>query len=223
MAGGSRGRSLRSLHAGRAALLHMWSSEQVLVRRVLRVAEESRESRLTRSQSASGIRGPRNLNLLPEAMPRETRRVDREQFSGRLRRILSGPFSGRNRRFAGILRRPSPFAFRLVYAGHVASGFRSLSRCSPPHLEKMGYHRRHSDFRPDLAAACTGSRQAPISVHGLRLFLPRGSSTVTAHRLYRAGLPAGSGAVRIRAALLARPSGRAFERRQPGDVDRGAP
>src|SRR6476646_7807924 len=80
---------------GQAALLHMWSSEQSLVRRVLRVAEES-ENRVLLEVSRLGYSRPAQLEFVAGGVPRETRRVDREQFSGRLRRILTDHFPDEN-------------------------------------------------------------------------------------------------------------------------------
>src|ERR1700684_3326890 len=75
---------------GDAALLHLWSAQQSLVRRVVRVAEESAERvvvevvRLGRARHA-------HLEFVA-AVGREARRVDREQFRDRLRQILADRF-----------------------------------------------------------------------------------------------------------------------------------
>src|SRR5579863_1458827 len=73
---------------GDAALLHLWSAQQSLVRRVLRVAEESRE-RLVLEVSRFGFSRSAQLEFATGGAPREPRRVERQQFSSRLRRILT--------------------------------------------------------------------------------------------------------------------------------------
>src|ERR1700756_5783100 len=69
------------------ALLHLWSGQQSLVRRVVRVAEES-AGRVVLEVHRFGYTRPAQLEFLAGAAPRETRRVVREQFSLRLRRLL---------------------------------------------------------------------------------------------------------------------------------------
>src|SRR5271169_3920103 len=73
---------------GEAALLHLWTAQQSLVRRVLRVAEESSD-RVLLEVSRFGYSRHAQLEFVANVAPRETRRVEREQFSGRLRRILA--------------------------------------------------------------------------------------------------------------------------------------
>src|SRR6266851_455800 len=76
---------------GEAALLHLWSAQQSLVRRVLRVAEESAD-RVVLEVSRFGYSRHAQLEFVAGGLPRETRRVEREQFSSRLRRILTDHF-----------------------------------------------------------------------------------------------------------------------------------
>ena len=172
---------------GQAALLHMWSSEQSLVRRVLRVADES-EHRVLLEVSRLGYSRPAQLEFVAGGAPRETRRVDREQFSGRLRRTLTDHFPDEN--VESLASSPD--------LHHSISG--SYTR---------GIVRRGSEAYAVLAAS-PGEDAATIdgiltfgliwlqhardrarrfSVHGLRLFLPRGSSTVTAHRMSALAFP----------------------------------
>src|SRR6202030_2774819 len=76
---------------GEAALLHLWSAQQSLVRRVLRVAEESGD-RVVLEVSRFGYSRHAQLEFVTGRAPREKRRVEREQFSSRLRRILTDHF-----------------------------------------------------------------------------------------------------------------------------------
>ena len=166
---------------GDAALLHLWSAQQSLVRRVLRVAEESRD-RVVLEVSRFGYARHAQLEFVAGGASREPRRVEREQFSSRLRRILTDHF-------------PDETVESLAVSAdlhHSISG--SYTR---------GLVRRGSEAYAVLAASphedgatidgiltfgliwleLTRHRARQYSVHGLRLFLPRGSSTVTAHRM----------------------------------------
>src|SRR5579863_170016 len=166
---------------GEAALLHLWSTEQSLVRRVLRVAEESRD-RVVLEVSRFGYARHAQLEFVAGGAPRETRRVGREQFSSRLRRILTDHFpdetleslataadlhhsiSGSYTR--GIVRRGSE-----AYAVFAAS----------PHEDGATIDGILTFGLIWLQHARDRARR--YSVQGLRLFLPRGSSSVTAHRM----------------------------------------
>lgn len=166
---------------GDAALLHLWGAEQSLVRRVLRLAEESAE-RVVLEVSRFGYSRNAQLEFIAGAAPRETRRVEREQFSARLRRILTDHFpdesveslatsadlhhsiSGSYTR--GIVRRGSE-AFAVLAAspnedGSTVDGILTFGLIWLQHARDLA--RRYS-------------------VRGLRLFLPRGTSSVTAHRM----------------------------------------
>lgn len=166
---------------GDAALLHLWSAQQTLVRRVLRVSEETRD-RIVLEVSRLGYPRHAQLEFIAGGVPRETRRVEREQFSSRLRRILADHF-------------PDESIESLATSAdlhHSISG--SYTR---------GLVRRGSEAYAVLAASPnedgstidgiltfgliwlqhTRDRARRYSVHGLRLFLPRGTSSVTAHRM----------------------------------------
>jgi len=166
---------------GEAALLHLWSAEQSLVRRVLRVAEESSD-RVVLEVSRFGYTRHAQLEFVAGGAPRESRRVEREQFSNRLHRILTDHF-------------PDETVESLVTSAdlhHSISG--SYTR---------GLVRRGSEAHAVLAASPnedgatidgiltfgliwlqhTRDHARRYSVHGLRLFLPHGSSSITAHRM----------------------------------------
>src|SRR4029077_19688442 len=76
---------------GDAALLHLWSAHQSLVRRVVRVAEESRE-RVVVEVVRLGHSRHAQLEFVAAGDGHEPRRVDREQFCDRLRHILTDRF-----------------------------------------------------------------------------------------------------------------------------------
>lgn len=166
---------------GDAALLHLWSTEQSLVRRVLRVTQES-QNRVLLEVSRLGYPRPAQLELVAGGAPREARRVTREQFSGRLRRMLSDHF-------------PDETVEALASAADL---HRSLSGSYTRGIVRRGSE-AYAVFAAspgEDAATLDGiltfgliwlqharDRARRYSVHGLRLFLPRGSSAVTAHRM----------------------------------------
>jgi hypothetical protein len=166
---------------GDAALLHLWSAQQSLVRRAVRLAEESRE-RVVVEVERFGHARHAQLEFVAAGARRETRRVDREKFRSRLRQILTSQF-------------PDETVDSLATAAdlhHSISG--SYTR---------GVMHRGSDAYAVLGAAPNEDgptidgiltfgliwldhardRARGRTVRGLRLFLPRGSSAITAHRL----------------------------------------
>ncbi|HWZ56087.1 MAG TPA: hypothetical protein VNZ63_08455 [Verrucomicrobiae bacterium] len=166
---------------GDAALLHLWSAEQSLVRRVIRVAEETRE-RVVLEVSRFGYSRNAQLEIVADGQGHETRRVEREQFSGRFRRLLTDHFpdetveslstsadlhhsiSGSYTR--GLVRRGSSAHAVLSASPHEDTG--TIDGILTFGLIWLQHTRDH-------ARRCT--------VQGLRLFLPHRTSTVTAHRM----------------------------------------
>ena len=166
---------------GDAALLHLWSAHESLVRRVVRVAEESRE-RVVVEVARLGHSRHAQLEFVAAGATREARRVDREQFCDRLRQILTGRF-------------PDETLDSLVTSGDL---HRSISGSYTRGL----LHRGSEAFAvlgasPNEDAATIDGiltfgliwldhareRARRHAVRGLRLFLPRGTSAVTAHRM----------------------------------------
>ena len=166
---------------GEAALLHLWSSQQSLVRRVVRVADESRD-RVVLEVSRLGYSKNARLEFVADAAPRETRRVEREQFSGRLRRMLTDHF-------------PDETVESLAASAdlhHSISGSytRGIVRRGSEAYAVLGASPNEDSATIDgiltfglIWLQHTRERARRFSVCGLRLFLPRGSSSVTAHRM----------------------------------------
>jgi len=166
---------------GDAPLLHLWSAQQSLVRRVLRVAEESRE-RVVLEVSRFGFSRPAQLEFVAGGAHRETRRVEREQFSSRLRRILTDHF-------------PDETLESLATAAdlhHSISGSytRGIVRRGSQAYAVLGASPNEDASTIDgiltfglIWLQQTRDRVRRYSVYGLRLFLPRGKSSVTAHRM----------------------------------------
>jgi hypothetical protein len=166
---------------GEAALLHLWSSQQSLVRRVLRVAEESRD-RVVLDVSRLGYSRHAQLEFVAGGAPRETRRVEREQFLTRLRRILTDHF-------------PDETVESLATSAdlhHSISGSytRGLIRRGSQAFALLGASPNEDSATIDgiltfglIWLQHTRDRARRYSIQGLRLFLPRGSSSITAHRM----------------------------------------
>ena len=176
------------IHAqGEAALLHLWSAQQSVVRRVIRVAEESRE-RVVLEVSRFGYARNARLEFVANGETRDARRAEREEFSVRLRRILTDHFpdetveslatsadlhrsiSGSYTR--GITRRGSKAWAVLAASPHedaaTIDGILTFGLIWLQHVR---------------------DRAKRYSVYGLRLFLPRRSSVVTAHRMAALAFP----------------------------------
>jgi len=166
---------------GDAALLHLWSAQQSLVRRVLRVATESHE-RVVLEVSRFGFARNAQLEFTVGGAPRETRRVEREQFAIRLRRLLADHF-------------PDETVESLAASADL---HRSLSGSYT-----RGLMRRGSEAVAVLAASPNEDsatidgiltfgliwlqdardRARRFSVQRLRLLVPEKTSAVIAHRL----------------------------------------
>ena len=166
---------------GDAALLHLWSTQQSLVRRVLRVAEESRD-RVVLEVSRLGYSRHAKLEFVAGGAPRETRRVEREQFSTRLRRILTDHF-------------PDETIVSLATSADLHHSFSGSYTRGLVRRESEAYALLGASPNEDRATIDgiltfgliwlqhTRDRARQYSVHGLRLFLPRDTSSITAHRM----------------------------------------
>jgi hypothetical protein len=78
--------------AGKGALVHLWSSERNLTRRVLKVREQSPEKIVLEVQRFGRAR-PGKLEFLRTDGARPTGRIGREQFRARLERLLCDRFA----------------------------------------------------------------------------------------------------------------------------------
>lgn len=167
---------------GDAALLHFWGSQQGLVRRVLRVAEQSPERVILEVSRFGRARRAKLEFLAVVATNQEERRWIRQEFRSRLQQLLTDRF-------------PDEIVDSLATGAdlhHSLSG--SYTR---------GLMHRGSEAFAVLAAApeedaatmdgiltfgliwldLTRNRARRQPVRSLRIFLPNGSSAITAHRL----------------------------------------
>jgi len=76
---------------GKNSLVHLWSGERNLTRRVLRIREQS-DDRIVLEVQRFGRAKPGRLEFLRTDSPRPAGRITREQFRARLRRILTERF-----------------------------------------------------------------------------------------------------------------------------------
>jgi hypothetical protein len=166
---------------GDAALLHVWGAQQSLVRRVVRVAEQSPE-RLVLEVLRFGRARPVNLEFLAARVVQKDRRLGREQFRSRLRQLLSDRF-------------PDETVDSLSTGAdlhHSISGSytRGLMHRGSEALAVLGAAPEEDAATIDgiltfgliwLDRVRDRPRRQPV--RGLRLFLPRGTSVTTAHRL----------------------------------------
>src|ERR1019366_4479216 len=172
---------------GDAALLHLWSAQQSLVRRVVRLAEESRE-RVVVEVVRFGHSRHAQLEFVAAASGREARRVDREQFRDRLRQILTDRF-------------PDETVDSLVTSADLPRSLSGSYTRGLLHRGSEAYAVLGASPNED-ASTIDGiltfgliwldhvrERARRQSVRGLRLFLPRGSSAITAHRMTAVASP----------------------------------
>jgi hypothetical protein len=170
------------IHAqGEAALLHLWSAQQSVVRRVVRVAEESHD-RVVLEVSRFGHARHARLEFVASGEPRDARRAEREQFSVRLRRILTDHF-------------PDETVESLATAADLhrsisGSYTRGVTLRGPEAWALLGAAPDEDPATIDgiltfglIWAQHARDRAKRYSVRGLRLFLPRGTSSITAHRI----------------------------------------
>ena len=166
---------------GEAALLHLWSAEQSLVRRVVRLTEESRE-RVVIDVSRFGYSRPVRLEFIADGAERDAHRIERERFSLRLRRLLIDNFPDEtieSLTTSADLRHSISGSYTrgLMRCG---SGARAVLAAAPNELSStsdgiLTFGLIWLQYARDRARRYT--------LQGLRLFLPSGSSALTAHRM----------------------------------------
>ena len=78
-------------HEGKTPLVHLWSDDRNLTRRVLRVREQSQD-RIVLEVQRFGRAKPGRLEFLRADSPRSPGRITREQFRARFQRILAERF-----------------------------------------------------------------------------------------------------------------------------------
>jgi hypothetical protein len=166
---------------GKTALVHLWSDERNLTRRVLRVKERN-EDRILLEVQRFGNAKPGRLEFLRTDSPRSAGRITREQFRSRLRRILSESFPDATveslsaapdleHSFSGLYVRgrmhegSQEWAFLAVSPNENAAVIEGILAFG---ILWLDWARSHTDRR---------------AVGGLRLFVPEGTSRPLRERL----------------------------------------
>ncbi len=76
---------------GKNSLVHLWSGERSVTRRLLRIQEQT-EDRIVLEVQRFGRAKPSRIEFLRTDLPRSTGRITREQFRARFQRILAERF-----------------------------------------------------------------------------------------------------------------------------------
>ena len=167
---------------GNSPLVHLWSGECNLTRRILSVKEQS-EDRIILEVQRFGRKKPAKLEFLRTDSARSAGRVAREQFRVRFRRILSEQFPDAT--VESLTASPDlEHSFSGLYVrGKMSEGSRSWAILAVAPGENaaaiegilafgilwLDWTRGHSDRRP---------------VEGLRLFVPEGAARRLRERVF---------------------------------------
>jgi hypothetical protein len=152
-------------HEGKNPLVHLWSDERNLTRRVLRIKEQS-QNRIVLEVQRCGRAKPGRLASLRTDSPRSAAPITREQFRAWLRRTLAERF-------------PDLTIDSLTAAADLEHSFSGVYVRGRMHEGSRAWA---------VLAAAPGESSAAID--GLRLFVPEGSSRFLRERVL--GLSAAS-------------------------------
>ncbi|HTS13690.1 MAG TPA: hypothetical protein VMH00_16340 [Candidatus Limnocylindrales bacterium] len=160
--------------SGKSALVHLWSDERNLARRVLRVREQSPE-RLVLEVQRFGRSRPGRLEFLRTDSPRAAGRVTREQFRARFSRFLAERFPDSSVDFLSA----SPdleHSFSGVYIrGRMHEGSREHALIAASPGESSASIEGILTFGILWLDWCRSHAQRR-TVEGLRVFVPEGTS-----------------------------------------------
>ncbi len=162
-------------------LVHIWSDKGNLVRRVLRVAENTPE-RIELEVQRFGQSKPGRLEFLRADLERPERQVSREEFLGRFRELLAGHFPDEDLESLSIAQDLEHSLSSCYARGVLRSGLQSCAVVGVSSAES-------AETQENLLVAGllwldrVRGHARKQTVSGLRLFLPKGASRVTLHRL----------------------------------------
>jgi hypothetical protein len=165
---------------GKQGLVHVWSGERNLIRRVVGVAQRA-PGRIILGVQRMGRSKPGRLEIFSKEAPRTTARVTREKFRARFRRLLEQQFPDaridsitttpdRNRSFSGVYTRG------LMTEGSLQWAFLGISTAENSSavdgiltygLLGLAWARLHTQSR---------------AVVGLRIFVPEGKGQTLQQR-----------------------------------------
>lgn len=166
-------------------VLHLWSGDATLVRRIEAVLGQSEEG-IEFAVQKFGTRRPGRLELRSRDVPLDPGRVTREQFRPRFRELLAGQFPDEE-----VLSLTASPDLKRSLSGNYARGVQARGREA---WAIVGVPPTESAASTDAALACgllwlvrARELNPRKRVAGLRLFLPEGSSAVTRHRMQALG------------------------------------
>jgi len=165
---------------GKNSLVHLWSGERSVTRRLLRVREQS-EERIVLEVQRFGRARPSHIEFLRTDSPRSPGRITREQFRARFQRILAERFP--DAQIDPLTTAPDlQRSFSGWYArGRMREGARAyaLMALAPGEnataLEAMLAH-------GIIWLDWTRGRSDRLPIEGLRLFVPRHSAKLLRER-----------------------------------------
>jgi hypothetical protein len=166
---------------GKQPLVHLWSDERNLTRRVLRVKERS-EDRIVLEVQQFGRTKPAQLAFLRTDSTRTPKRITREQFRARFRRILSERFP--DAKVETLTASPDlKHSFSGLYVrGRMHEGARAWALLAAAPTEDATAIDGILTFGI-LWLDWTRSHAGKRAVEGLRLFLPEGSTRAVRERI----------------------------------------
>lgn len=162
--------------AGKGALVHLWSSERNLTRRIVRVREQTQD-RIVLEVQRFGRAHPGKLEFLRRESERPTGRIGREQFRARLHRLLCERFPDAT--IDPLTASPDlEHSFSGVYVrGRMREGSNAWAILAVAPGENAATTERALAFGL-LWLDWTRSRSERHGVKGLRIFVPAGTSKV---------------------------------------------
>jgi hypothetical protein len=165
---------------GKNSLVHLWSGERSVTRRLLRICEQS-EDRIVLEVQRFGRSRSGRIEFLRTDTPRSAGRITREQFRARFQRILSERFP--DAQIDPLTTAPNlQRSFSGWYArGRMREGGRGYA------LLAIAPGENASAIEAMLAYGIiwldwTRSRAEHLPIEGLRLFVPQGSTKLLRER-----------------------------------------
>jgi hypothetical protein len=166
---------------GKHPLVHLWSDERNLTRRVLRV-KECRENRIVLEVQRFGRTKPGQLEFVRADLPRNPARITREQFRARLRRILSERFPDAEIEMLTASQDLKRSFSGMYVRGRMHEGTRAWALLAASPAEDAATINGILAFGI-LWLDWTRSHAEKRAVEGLRLFLPEGNTRAVSERL----------------------------------------
>jgi len=175
-------------HEGKIPLVHLWSGERNLTRRVLRVREQSQD-RIVLEVQRFGHAKPGRLEFLRTDSPRPPGRVTREQFRARFQRILAERFP--DAIIDSLSASPDlEHSFSGLYVrGRMREGARMWAVLAVSPAENAAAIEGILTFAI-LWLEWTRNHSEQQAVEGLRLFVPAGTSRFLRERALALSLSA---------------------------------